>query len=129
MEIRTKSEEMFSQGYNCAESIIASACAGCSPDAVKAAGAFGGGMGCQKTCGALAGAVCAIGIMTVETRHKESKIARSLIKKFTLQFEEKFGSCNCCDLRPKYSQPNINCKKFVGDVAEFLEEFVSQNIV
>ena len=61
-----KAEELFLQGYNCAQA-VSCACAGdCgvpSELVVKLATGFGAGMGrTQETCGAVSGAILALGL-------------------------------------------------------------------
>ena len=117
--------------YNCAEAVFSAAAEAwnmdISDDVIRTMGCFGGGMGCQKTCGALAGAVAALGILTIKTKQKESQNSRKLIGEFLLEFEGKFNSVNCIELKPKFAVPSIGCKQFVGDVAELLEEFIKKN--
>ena len=107
-----KAEELFLQGYNCAQA-VSFACAencGVPPElVVKLATGFGAGMGrTQETCGAVTGAILALGlrggralgddkVRTEETYSKVQALQRD--------FAALHGSCLCrellsgCDLR------------------------------
>lgn len=112
-----KAEELFLQGYNCAQA-VSCACAGnCGvpPElVVKLATGFGAGMGrSQETCGAVGGAILALGLRggralgddkarTEETYAKVQALQRN--------FAALHGSCLCrellsgCDLRTPEGQ-------------------------
>ena len=116
-ETLRKAEELFLQGYNCAQA-VSHACAGdCGvPPAlvVKLATGFGAGMGrTQETCGAVSGAILALGLRggralgddkarTEETYAKVQALQRD--------FAALHGSCLCrellsgCDLRTPEGQ-------------------------
>ena len=104
-ECLQKAEELFLQGYNCAQA-VGYACAGnCGvpPElVVKLATGFGAGMGrAQETCGAVGGAILALGLRggralgddkarTEETYGKVQALLRD--------FAALHGSCNCREL-------------------------------
>ncbi len=112
-----RAEELFLQGYNCAQA-VGCACApdgGVPPELVaKLATGFGAGMGrTQETCGAVSGAILALGLRggralgddkarTEETYAKVQALLRA--------FAALHGSCNCrellggCDLRTEEGQ-------------------------
>ena len=112
-----KAEELFLQGYNCAQA-VSFACAencGVPPElVVKLATGFGAGMGrTQETCGAVSGAILALGLRggralgddkarTTETYGKVQALLRD--------FAALHGSCSCrellsgCDLRTPEGQ-------------------------
>ena len=86
-------------------------------------------MACGKTCGALAGAVGCLGILTINTElQKDSPDSRALIKKFMEVYTEKFENCNCSDLRPVVAKKDIRCADFVGEVAQLVSDFAKENI-
>ena len=121
-----KAEELFLQGYNCAQA-VSCACAGdCGvpPElVVKLATGFGAGMGrTQETCGAVSGAILALGLRggralgddkarTEETYAKVQALQRD--------FAALHGSCLCrellsgCDLRTPEGQREFKERDFL----------------
>ena len=60
-----KALELFSNAYNCAQSVLGVFCEDGELDrdiALKLANGFGGGLRCGEVCGAVTGAVMAIGL-------------------------------------------------------------------
>lgn len=112
-----KAEELFLQGYNCAQA-VSYACAsdcGVPPElVVKIATGFGAGLGrSQETCGAVTGAILALGLRSgralgaEKTRTEETyRDVQALLRDFAALH----GSCNCrdllggCDLRTEEGQ-------------------------
>jgi len=116
-ECPQKAEELFLQGYNCAQAVSCACTADCGvpPElVVKLATGFGAGMGrSQETCGAVTGAILALGLRggralgddkarTEETYAKVQALQRD--------FAALHGSCLCrellagCDLRTPEGQ-------------------------
>lgn len=99
-----KATERFSEGYNCAQSVLLTIFEhwkGKSDLIPKIATGFGGGIGrCGSICGALTGGVMAIGIKygtnkpSPEKRLKAYELSRRLYK----EFENRHGSVFCRDL-------------------------------
>ena len=92
-------------GFNCAQSVLSAFAEdlGLSPrDALRVAGAFGGGMACMgKTCGAVTGAFMAIGLAhakTADGEDDEKARGYELVRQFTERFTEKHGTLECRDL-------------------------------
>ncbi len=121
-----RAEELFLQGYNCAQA-VACACAGdCGvlPEVVvKLATGFGAGIGrTQETCGAVSGAVLALGLRggralgddkarTEETYAKVQALLRD--------FAALHLTCNCrellggCDLRTPEGQQEFRDREYL----------------
>jgi len=64
--VRNRAYSNFSRGYNCSESVFEAVVGGMDlglpPDALRLASGFGGGVGLYgDTCGAICGAVLAVG--------------------------------------------------------------------
>jgi len=112
-----KAEELFLQGYNCAQA-VGYACAGnCGvpPElVVKLATGFGAGMGrSQETCGAVAGAILALGLrggraLGDDRARTEEPYAK--VQALQRDFAALRGSCLCrallsgCDLHTPEGQ-------------------------
>ena len=100
-----KAVELFSSGYNCAQSVFGAFCEDNGLDldtALKIACGFGGGgMRYKSTCGAVSGGMMVIGLKIgqhvngdVETK----KYCYKKIHEFTAKFKEKNGSIKCNEL-------------------------------
>ena len=66
MDYEQRAEELFREGYNCAQAVfLAFACEKMNRDeAAKLASAFGGGLaGTRNTCGAVSGLAMAYGLL------------------------------------------------------------------
>ena len=94
----------FSDGYNCAQSVLGAFCEEndmAVKTAFKIANGFGGGMRCGEVCGAVSGAVLVIGLKC--GFHVEEDVEQKLFcNQKTFEFIEKFkkenGSPVCRDL-------------------------------
>ncbi len=135
--------EKFLSGYNCAQSILYAY----GPDlglnaetALKVATGLGGGMGGRgEVCGAVTGAILALGLKYGRGGQEEKTVAQQAYKK-TLElitaFERVHGSCSCrvllggCDLRTsegmqRFRELDLHHKVCVGcvrTVGEILDE-------
>ena len=134
--------ELFGSGYNCSQSVLASFSEELGftrETALKIACPFGGGFGGQhRTCGALTGAVMALGL-----KYDTSKItnleAKNLLREKTRAlfetFEKAHGTSICNDLvgfdmnklngaelKEKFQYFQNTCPKFLETVIAFLEE-------
>ncbi|GMO51107.1 MAG: C-GCAxxG-C-C family protein [Treponemataceae bacterium] len=106
--MRTKAdeaEELFNNGFNCAQAVLSSHCEDFGLDgetAKKLACAFGGGMGhIDEACGAFTGALMLIGLKygqykeaDMESREQTYKT----VKDFTRKFKAEFGTIYCARL-------------------------------
>ncbi len=99
-----KAAENFTNGLNCAQSVLSAYGPGLGLDketCIRIAAPFGGGMGhVQEVCGAVSGALMVIGL-----RHGEGTAERDrrdhvieLAQRFINSFKERFGSVLCRDL-------------------------------
>jgi C_GCAxxG_C_C family probable redox protein len=96
---------LFQQGFNCSQAVCAAHATslGLSRDpALKIASGFGGGMGRSgEACGAVTGAIMAIGLKTgsikaADTAAKEHTYA--LTHQLIEQFKERHGTISCSEL-------------------------------
>ncbi len=96
-----KAKDLFHNGRNCAQAVLLSMSNLDENTALKISSAFGGGIcGRQDICGAVSGAIMAIGMAHFDPMDQETcksgVYAKS--KAFMGEFQEKFGSLNCIDL-------------------------------
>jgi C_GCAxxG_C_C family probable redox protein len=142
MERSEKAIKLFSNGWNCNQSVLAS----WSPDfgvteelGFKIGLSYGGGMGRMgKTCGAVTGAYTAIGLWAAEQaedKPTQKKIAALKVQEFNRLFIDKFGKLECKELLgydftiPEESAiiaerklTDSLCPVFVGSAADLLNE-------
>ncbi len=131
----------FSEGFSCAQSL----CAAYAPlfgmereMALRAAGAFGGGMGRSgQTCGAVTGAVIVIGLKHGKTRAEDNATREkcyAVAAEFTRRFEARHGALTCpallgCHIGAPEGRALAHdehlyetiCANLVRDAAEILE--------
>ena len=134
----------FTQGFNCAQSVLQAYCEplGLERDrAVKVAEGFGGGMGSQgEVCGAVTGAYMVLGLAHgrngLEDRASKARTAE-LVREFSRRFQARHESTLCRDLlgmeietpegqkaaREKKLFTTV-CPQMVKDAAEILEEIL-----
>jgi len=145
MQTKTSKEavKLFDSGYNCAESVLLALSKEFDQKSSfipRIATGFGAGVGRSgQICGALSGAVMAVGLLKGCDKGNEEKEKRSAAYKSVRQmmkaFEREFGSSQCkiltgCDLRTqkgqeKYRREELReklCLKLVGWCAEYVVE-------
>jgi C_GCAxxG_C_C family probable redox protein len=124
-----------SGGFHCAEAIAKTIIElyAENPDAapIKTASGFMGGIGSTQTgtCGALTGAIIAIGYLYGRTEPgKDIQHARELAAEFTGRFVEEFGSANCGVLLEKFGKQHnkLKCKKLTATAAGLLSELLGE---
>ena len=136
-----KAAELFSSGFNCAQSVFTSFAneTGLTEEqALKITSGFGGGMGrMQYTCGAVVGAYLVISALNGSDDASNSDAREktfSLVRKFDTIFRDKHGSTNCRELikydlnseeeKKEASEKGvfeIQCAGFVKDAVDLLE--------
>jgi len=139
-------EELFTQGYNCAQAVFVSYCdlTGLAPEfAAKLSSSFGGGMGrLREVCGAVSGMFMVAGILygysdPASTEDKKKHYA--LIQELAAAFKEKAGSIVCRELlenpasdpSPTPRTPEFYkkrpCAYYVRLAAEILEDHIAKH--
>jgi len=129
--------------FNCAQSVFAACGAGegmSEQACLVVAGPFGGGMGRMgETCGAVTGALMALGVRHGQEMATEPAKARGplyvRVINFSAAFRERHGSLTCreltgCDLRTpegqaKFSAGDLHhtlCGKLVASAVELVEK-------
>ncbi len=96
-----KALEMFCKGFDCSQVVLSSVAEQLGIEretAMRAASAFGGGMGRGDTCGCVTGALMALGLR-YGFHEENDELGRSLLKEkkeeFERRFSEQFGSLHC----------------------------------
>lgn len=99
---------LYRQGFNCSQIIIMLGLENlgqCNPGLVRAMTGLGGGLGFSgKTCGALTGGVCLLGLYAgrgtpEETEHDRFLLMiEELVQWFEAEIGETYGGINCADI-------------------------------
>lgn len=144
MKRSDKALQFYSEGFNCAQSVIASFADVLEVNeetAIRMASGFGGGMGrMQDTCGAITGAFMVIGYLRGKYKtgdEQANETTNMLIQDFSKKFTEKHGSIKCKSLinydlnsveglkaAKDADVFNKKCAFFVKTAVEMLEETV-----
>jgi len=141
----TKQEvnDLLAQGYDCGQIALRSAAEqlGMDPEETMAlAGGFGGGMFAGETCGAVIGALIAIGRKNGSWQpgdlEAKAKISEQFAS-FRARFAEKNGSCMCRELLgynlsvPEEAQKiaelgltQSKCPEIIWNAVELLKEYL-----
>jgi C_GCAxxG_C_C family probable redox protein len=136
----------FGRGFNCAQSVLYAFCEeyGMSrEEALKVSCAFGAGMGrMAETCGAVSGALMAIGLkygMYREGDQAAKEKTYALAQEFARRFRERNSTTVCrellgCDIGTpegmnEFKEKGLHsalCTKFVRDAAEIASDILDR---
>lgn len=94
---------------------------------IKAICPFGGGIQCEKTCGALSGAVAALGLMFTEDRPTINEKMKERTKKMVEEFEKEFGSLECSYIKEHFRSETEGCGPVKIRAAEVFERVVDED--
>jgi C_GCAxxG_C_C family probable redox protein len=122
-----KTLEYYREGYNCTQAVLKAAHEFMELEQdknslLKMSMGLGVGMYIGETCGAVTGAIMALGIKYGTTEPNDRENLRKLykqIKIFETNFKEKNCSLNCKELKTIYK---IDCEKVISDTGEFLKK-------
>lgn len=127
-------KELIESGYfdkmdlNCAETLIYAANIeynlNLDQPSLKMAGAFGGGMAVESVCGAISGALMAIGMMVIEKNAHESTKVKEITSLFIKRFEKLFGSKDCVELKKTHRDELSGCKDLLIRSGKLLDDLV-----
>lgn len=96
--------EKFSNNFNCAQSVLSAFSDKLmmkEKDLLRVASGFGSGMRKAETCGAVTGAIMAIGLKHGQTKsfdHEAKEKTNVLVHEFQELFQKKSGATSCKDL-------------------------------
>ncbi|MFL0198846.1 C-GCAxxG-C-C family (seleno)protein [Clostridium sp. WILCCON 0269] len=116
-----KAAEFYKEGYNCAESIIKAVNQEKSLNIPVSIGSpFGGGMAVGSSCGAITGALVALGAVRGRKEAVEPNTARECAKKMMNQIKEKYGTFECIELKKK----GVSCAEIIEYTHDVLKEYI-----
>lgn len=136
-----KTKEELAKGYheagcNCAQAVLLAFAEelGLSKEfAAKIALPFGGGMARGETCGALTGALMALGLTesgSVPPNPEDKKISRENAKKLAEIFEKEYGTTLCREiLSMPRGKGKMLCNDIVGYMAMQTEKILKDGAV
>ena len=120
----------FEGNYNCAETIIRAANEyyelGLHDRDMIMVGAYGAGIQCGNTCGAILSAAAVLSMKYVEAKAHESEEIRPVVMKLMRKFQAKYGSTLCKDIKPQSFKPEYRCRMTIEASCDILEETISE---
>jgi C_GCAxxG_C_C family probable redox protein len=130
IETAYSEEERPLYHLNCAEILLMAANEeyqlGLDNRFIKAVCPFGGGIQTEKTCGALLGAVAALGVMYAEKRPTTNDRLKEITKKFVEEFEKEFGASDCATIKANHRSETEGCNPVKLRTAEVFERVMKQ---
>lgn len=129
MDIKELAIQYHNKGYNCAQATLCALSDYTGLDektALAISAGFGGGLRSGEVCGAISGAVMALGAAfpfndSSDTAAKD-KIA-ALAKECVAAGKEKFGCVHCSELKGDKS----NCTYYIGEMAAIAETIIKNS--
>ena len=120
----------FEQNYNCAETLLRAAndyydLKLHDRDMIMV-GAYGAGIQCGNTCGAVLAAASVLSMKYVEAKAHESEDIRPVVMKLMRKFNAKYGSTLCKDIKPQSFKPEYRCKMTVETACDILEDTINE---
>lgn len=120
----------FEQNYNCAESLLRAANdyyeLGLHDREMIMVGAYGAGIQCGNTCGAVLAAAAVLSMKYVEAKAHESTDIKPVTTELIRKFNMKYGSTLCKDIKPQSFKPEYRCKMTVEAACDILEETIAE---
>ena len=120
MGIGENAAALHGEGYNCAQCVLC-ACGSYTElerdKALAVSCGFGGGVRSGEICGAISGAVMAIGLIEQDKR-KVAGLARGCVE----SFRQNFGCVRCLELK----QNRVSCDALIEYGAKYIEELMKQ---
>lgn len=120
----------FEGNYNCAETIIRAANEyyelGLHDRDMIMVGAYGAGIQCGNTCGAVLSAVAVLSMKYVEAKAHECEEIKPVVMKLMRKFQAKYGSTLCKDIKPQSFKPEYRCQMTIEASCDILEETIAE---
>ena len=130
MDIKELANSYHAAGYNCAQSVLCACSEYTALDektALAISAGFGGGLRSGEICGAISGAVMALGIAfpfndssNTEAKDKIAELAKACLA----ESKEKFGCLHCSELKGDKSK----CPYYISEMAALAEKMIKNNM-
>ena len=150
--VRDRARKNFSKGFNCSECIMEAVMECVDTDlpkeTLKVATGFGGGVGLfGDTCGAITGAVMALGAVHGRSQLPEGEDRKTVVQNASKQLygnpglyrlfnqlpnmvKDKYGETLCREISSQWKdrwlcrEHALHCREVITDVAEFVAELI-----
>lgn len=113
---------------NCAETILFGANEvyglGLSPESLKLAAGFGGGMCTEKDCGVVTGMVMVLSSVFAEGRGHTSPNMKLKIQEAIKLFEEAYSCTNCKVLKEEFRSETTGCHDLIATGGRILDSLL-----
>lgn len=123
-------ELYIDRDFNCAETTLRLANGtfnlGLDEKSLELVGAFGGGLGCEITCGALCASMAAISAVAIRERAHATENFKEICAGYVAEFEKCIGCLNCGDIKEKNFREDVRCLRTVEKNAELLEAYLTK---
>lgn len=127
-----ENEFLYQEDWNCAEHMLIGADRAyglhLDREAYKLAAAFGGGMAVGDVCGALTGAMMALGALFIKERAHESDKIKLLTTELMERYRGKMGEIDCIPLKERYRTDEIKCRDIILEAAAILDDIVAREL-
>ena len=118
--------------YNCAETIIRAGNEyydlGLHDRDMIAFGGFGGGIQTGNTCGAILSAVSVLSMKYIEKIAHDSGDIKPVTTALIREFENRYGSILCKDIKPQSFKPDVRCMATVETACDILEQVINSYV-
>lgn len=125
--LKEKAAGYYRRGYNCAEALMLAMNEeyqlGLPEESVRLVSGFGGGMGSEKACGALTGALAALGALLREQRGRDKAAFSQACGAWVATFIRDLGSDECARLKALYRRDDVGCLPTVERAADSFERY------
>ena len=119
----------LNENYNCAETLIRAANEyydlGLHDRDMIAFGVYGGGIQTGNTCGAILSAASVLSMKYIEKKAHDSKDIRPVTTMLIREFNNKYGSVLCKDIKAQSFKPDIRCRDTVETACDILEQVIA----
>lgn len=120
----------FDRNYNCAETILRAGNEyynlGLHDKDMIMVGAFGAGIQCGNTCGAVLAGASILSMKYIEAKAHESEDIRPVVNLMMKKFNEAYGSVLCKDIKPQSFKPEYRCQKTIETACDILETVIAE---
>ncbi len=122
-------EKYYFDNYNCAETLIRAGNEyydlGLHDRDMIAFAGFGAGLQTGNTCGAILAAVSVLSMKYVEKKAHESKDIKPVTTALIREFNKRYGSVLCKDIKPQSFTNEMRCANTVETACNILEQVIS----
>ena len=119
----------FDGNYNCAESVLRAGNdyykLGLHDRDMILVGAYGAGMQCGNTCGAVLSACAILSMKYIEAKAHESADIGPTVNDLLQRFTERYHSILCSEVKPQSFVPGRRCLAAVETACDVLEETIA----